>query len=38
MSKKDFLKGYLETKVNPILERLVVDLLVETPDDIVMNA
>lgn len=38
MSKKDFLKSYLETKVNPILERLVVDLLVDTPDDIVINS
>lgn len=28
-------REYIKTKVNPILERLVVDLLINRPDDVV---
>jgi len=34
MNQKEQKKQYLQEKVNPIIEKLVADLLIETPDDV----
>jgi len=35
MATKEEKKQYLQEKVNPIIERLIVDILAETPEDVV---
>ena len=35
MNQKEVKKQYLQEKVNPIIEKLITDILVETPDDVV---
>jgi len=35
MTTKEQKKQYLEEKVNPIIQRLIVDILAETPEDVI---
>ena len=37
MDKETKLKGFLKEQVNPIFERLVVDILIDHPKDIVIT-
>lgn len=36
MDKQSIMRNYMSQKVNPLFERLIVDLLISLPDDIVM--
>jgi hypothetical protein len=38
MQKEQKFKEFLKTNVNPIFERLIVDMLIENPDNIVKNS
>jgi hypothetical protein len=35
MNKQEIYKEYITTKVNPIIESMVIDLLLNRPDDVV---
>ena len=37
MINEELMKEFLMQKVNPLLERAIVDMLIENPDDIVAN-
>jgi hypothetical protein len=36
MNKQEIYKEYISTKVNPVIESLVIDLLLNRPDDVVV--